>query len=244
MINKTIFRNQKLPIAREKERLPIFLDLSFEGIKEDDISCIKDNKVVFGIVDVVILLPHHIPALSSINQEVWLRTDYKEKNKFTLDSTYLSQCGVSGIISCLALGKSASDEANNVQYLAYLRSLCLEVGFPLVVDIHIPDSMKDTRSQLETVELSLNLAVELGCNIAIIPTDHYLFAANQIKEIAEIPILLRQSSHQIIENAFLNAPQRLFDWADGIILGGPYRCDQLEIEVETLGQLMDSLRIS
>src|SRR5690242_18706560 len=128
LMNNQVFRDYKLPAAREKGRLPIFLDFSSGAFQEDSLVPSKINEIISAtsiFIDGVFLRKHTLPDLCAYRKDIWVHADQpsiamtmslerKEMDLPTLSSGYLSQSGVSGIVGRLNLGSSASNEADNI----------------------------------------------------------------------------------------------------------------------------------
>ncbi len=203
---RSIFREFKLPVARSKGRLPVFLDFTI-GCTLDEASSL--NMIAEWLskgantFDGIIVLPEILPSLSPLHdKEVWVRAD--KKNCFTpqrdahikapLEAPHdLVHRGVSAILGTLELGNPPSSEADNVQHLAFLRSRSLDVGLPFIIDLHLVRACLEQEICAEMVELGLNLIVELGGDVAILPGDGYLVRSMHLSKIASIPVLARQS---------------------------------------------------
>ena len=134
--------------------------------------------------------------------EIWVRVDWTSAFNPTLSSknevivplslpNYWDMDGISGMVSSLLLGNSASLEADNIQYLSVQRSYCSEIGIPMAIDLHVLNQNVDDSKFNEIMELGLTLAVELGCDAVIVPGGEYLSTNKNIGNIVELPILAR-----------------------------------------------------
>ncbi len=236
--NRPIFREHKLPVARHKGRLPVILDFSEESTSPHFIEEMVAQTT--ATIDGVILSPQGLADLHVLdNKEIWVRAGRAPACFPThplskpavpspiLDPDFLSRCDVSVMIGDLVLGGSASDEADTIQNLAWLCSLSQEIGLPLAIDLHVFNPWEDQGSYLEIVELGLNLAIELGGNLVIIPAGAYLAADNHFEQIAALPVLVKQPTrHLTLENWPPQAWVSCLEKLDGVIFTGLQDRDQ------------------
>ena len=259
MIARSIFKELKLPIAREKGRLPIFFDFTLGSFPAE----FKLPQVIYDVVsqtsdtiDGIILSPQSLPDTGLMGgKEIWVRADWtsallstkwgeKEPVVPLINPRYWAQRGISGVVGTLLLGNSSSNEADNIQHLASLRSHSLDIGLPMAIDLHVLKESEDGGSFIEIVELGLNLAVELGSDIMFVPGGDYLVTNQNIAEIAELPVLARQSL-----NIFSSEDQPLESWRtllekiDGIIFTDIHHWKQLIDNPRILQMGMNLLEI-
>lgn len=208
MITGSIFEELRLPVAREKGWLPIFFDFTVGNSPEDYTLLQVIHEIVSQTsvsIDGIILSTKKLPDTESLNElEIWARLDQtpafhqslaaKEKTLLPLiNSGGWDQRDISGVVGTLIMGDSATHEADNIQYLAALRSHSFDIGKPMAIDLHVLDEGEDGENYTEIVELGLNLAIELGCDMVIVPGGDYLATNQNIAKISELPILARQS---------------------------------------------------
>jgi hypothetical protein len=239
----SIFRELKLPVARKKGRLPIFLDLSMGSrTQESSIMQIIDELVLKSadIIDGIILSPLMLPSIARVNgKEIWIRSDngsaslsqegVEHKNySLSQNPQEFAQAGVSGILGTLLLGNAASLEADNIQHLSLLRSRSSEVGLPFAIDLHISKDCSKDKTCVEIIELGLNLAVELGGDLAILPMLDGLIGNENIEKIAAIPILVRQSIRDVIlEERAVEIQNFILEKTGGVVLTDLKECSML-----------------
>jgi len=243
LIARSIFKELKLPIAREKGRLPIFFDFTLGNFPaefklpqfiHDVVSQTSDT------IDGIILSPQSLPDTGLMGgKEIWVRADWtsallptnwgeKEPVVPLINPRYWAQRGISGVVGTLLLGNSSSNEADNIQHLASLRSQSLDIGLPMAIDLHVLKEGEDGESFIEIVELGLNLAVELGCDMVIVPREDCLASNQNIAKIAELPVLARQSLNNFTsEDQPSESWKTLFVKMDGIIFTDIHQWKQL-----------------
>jgi len=251
----SIFREFKLPVARKAGSLPVFFDFSQVNFPENLLSPQFIDEVVVsasGKIDGVILSPGRLPGADSwFGKEFWVRADS--------DAAYLPapcaekrrgsslgkmrdwvQNGASGILGTLVLGNSAPLEADNIQNLFTLRTKSLDVGLPLAIDVHVIQSAVRGALFSDIVDLGLNLAVEIGCDLALLPGAGILASDENIRKIAAIPVLARLSIKELLsEDQSLEAKKSFLQKLDGVVFTDLQDWDQL-IQLSQFSQLWDS----
>jgi hypothetical protein len=185
---------------------------------------------VFHLVDGLIMMPRNLPEAEVLKgKEIWVRSDWTSAFNPTkqgkdedviplLNSRYWDQAGISGIVGSLLLGNSASREADNIQYLATQRSYCCEIGIPMAIDLHVLNLNEDSKLFNEIMELGLTLAVELGCDVVIVPGGDYLAVNENIGDIVELPMLARLSLGEELSKGWSSKQwKNIFTNVDGVV---------------------------
>jgi hypothetical protein len=230
----SIFRLLKLPAARKEGRQPIFLDFTinfFPG--ENSLGKIMDEIMTKSrnLIDGVILSPSMLSrAIPADGKELWVRADsifgFIPQNKreksftsFSVDPRDWIKHGISGVLGTLMLGSPASIEADNIQNLALLRSRCLDLGLNYVIDLHTSKKLPEKTINIEVVELGLNLAVELGGDLAILPSMDCFLRSDHIEKIAALPVFVRMSTMDIASKYHSSTVRTVYPKAlDGIVI--------------------------
>jgi hypothetical protein len=230
----SIFQFLKLPAARKEGRQPIFLDFTinfFPG--ENSLAQIMDEIMTKSrnLIDGVILSPNMLSrAIPADGKELWVRADsvfgFLHQNKseksftsFSIDPRDWIKHGISGVVGTLMLGSPASIEADNIQNLALLRSRCLDLGLNYVIDLHTSKKLPEKTINIEVVELGLNLAVELGGDIAILPSMDCFLRSDHIEKIAALPVFTRMSTIDVASKYQPSAVRTVYPKAlDGIVI--------------------------
>jgi hypothetical protein len=209
------------------------LDFSLGRTPEDFIYAQVIHKIIHqiaGIIDGLIMMPKNLPEYEMLKDiKIWARSDWTSAFNPTipgkdevviplLNPRYWNLDGISGVVGSLLLGNSATPEADNIQYLATQRSKCYELGIPMAIDLHVLNQNEESKIFNEIVELGLTLAVELGCDMVIVPEGNYLASNKNIGKIVELPILTRfQLWEGMSKNRWSNCWKNILEKVDGIV---------------------------
>ena len=230
----SIFRSLKLPAARKEGRQPIFLDFTINFlIGEISLVQVMDEIMTKsrGLIDGVILSPNMLSkAIPTNGIEIWVRADSafgfmspekseKSFNALSIDPLEWIQYGPTGLIGTLMLGSPASIEADNIQNLALLRSRSLDLGLTYGIDLHVSKNLPEKIINMEVLELGLNLAVELGGDVAILPSMDCFLRSDYIEKIAAVPVFARMSTIDVVSKYQPSAARTVYPKTmDGIVI--------------------------
>lgn len=256
LIDNPIFKSFKMPTIRVRDRLPILLDFSSGCAAVDGVPPKVLNEQIANasrIVDGLILSQDSLLSLNvACSLEIWGRVNQTSitstPNSQRKDANPMYQCildllqnGASGLVGSLLLGRSASEEADNIQELATIRSLSLELGLPFVIDVQLENISNNLF--LEVIEMGVNLATELGCEAIMIPGGQYLSADNHVEIITDLPILIRQSISQKGEEPVLPFQYGCQVHVNGVILADIGPLDRLDKTKAILERWVRSLQV-
>jgi hypothetical protein len=230
--NRSIFKDHPFLAARTSERPPVFLDFTV-GLAQDGAAVPQLIEQIAAHLanemDGVILSSQQLAGAGSLaSKEIWVRADdtpaihslnggQKGPVLPLHDEIAWVRWGVAGVVGTLLLGNAPAYEADNIQYLSYLRSHTRAAGLPLAIDLHII-AREDLGAYPDVVEMGVNLAVELDGELVFIPAGEYLRVNKNIRKIAPIPIFTRQPADSNFTAG--NSPDRLKELcarADGLV---------------------------
>jgi hypothetical protein len=232
LITQQLFNLFKLPVARNKGSFPLFVDFSISNSENEITHPYSFERVLSQTtcsIDGIIVAPNEKSmALQVGKKEIWERVDknaeflppFRSQNTALFEqisTENLASFGASAVVGTLLLGNSSTNEADNIQFLSLLRSRSLQVGIPLVIEISV---LNDTLRYTEIVELGFNLAVELGCDIAIVPAGDYINTSLNISKIKKIPLLVRDPFKTLDQDLLIANTYIQSDVVDGMVING------------------------